>query len=264
MRLFLFFTNIKVIFEFLIRKILRKMHGRKLNFSMLKFNNFDKSINEKIDELNLKGYTILRNFIDLNRVSYIRSKSYSLIDNETIIADNKSYIIELTKCQNSKELLDICYNLKMNNFIRCIAYNYLGLGYFPRYSEIWYTPKTNINKDYQGSQLWHLDHESKKQLKVFILISSNLSKNSMTEFISKEKTKKILPFIKSLLYKNKHIDNNNLDSLAENENLCSGDLLMLDTSKCFHRGGRITDFDRLIYSAQYIPFSSKVSHFFRK
>ena len=241
------------------------MNGRKLNYSMSKFNNVDRSINEKVDELNLKGYTILRNFIDLNRVSDIRSKSYYLIDNERINSENKSYLIELTKCHNSRQLEEICYNLKMNSIIRCVAYNYLGLGYFPRYSEIWYTPKkNNINQDYQGSQLWHLDHESKKQLKVFILISSNQSSNSMTEFISKEKTKKILPFIKNLLSHKKHIENNSLDLLIEDVTLKSGDLLMLDTSKCFHRGGRTNEFDRLIYTAQYIPFSSKVSHFFRK
>ena len=117
MRLILFFTNIKVIFEFLVRKTLKKMNGRKLNFSMSKFNNIDESISKKIDELNSNGYTILRNFIDLSRVSYIRTKSLSLIDNETFKTDNKSYLIELTKCQNSEQLQDICYNLKMNNLI---------------------------------------------------------------------------------------------------------------------------------------------------
>ena len=254
MRLVLFFKNIKVLFEFLMRKIFKKMHSKNLNFSMTKFNNIDKSIYEKIDELNVKGYTIIENFIKSDRASYLRSKSYDFINNEAINIDHKSYFIELTKCKNSLQLKEICYNLKLNNLIRFIAYEYLGLGYSPEYSEIVYMPLKNLNQDYQESQLWHLDYESKKKLKVFILISNNISIKPIKNLITKEKTKKIFPLIKNLFVKNKHIHNNDLDLLAKDLNLKSGDLLILDASKCFHRYDKKTNSDLIIYTAQYIPF----------
>ena len=258
--------NIKNRIIYFTRLLFNKCHGRKIKKCQTIFNNINiLSLESKIKHLKTDGYTIIKDFCNKDFIDNIEIEVKSAT--KTIskgVTKDKDYLIEVSKLSQSQLLLDHAYNLQMNESIRYIAYRYLGIGYFPRYAEFWFTPRSIANNNYKGSQLWHLDHEAKRQLKAFILISEKSTSDSLTQIITQKQTKAIKKTLRENLKLKKHIDNSNLDEYRENLRINRGDLLLVDTSNCFHRGGRITTQERIVFTSQYIPISSKISHLRRE
>ena len=131
---------------------------------------------------------------------------------------------------------------------------------------LWYSPNDKIFIN--SSQEYHLDHEDYKQVKGFLFINEIDLQTGPLNVINVEHSNNIQKLIKYKMtesYKRvndqiiKDLKNKNINI---NENTItgkSGDLLLCDTSSCFHYGSRLGKKSRLILAFQYItPFGFSV------
>ena len=127
---------------------------------------------------------------------------------------------------------------------------------------IWYSPNNKSFED--SSQKYHLDHEDYKQVKGFLFIDDvDLDTGPLT-VINELQSSNIQKLINYDMTKsNKRVDDETIKSLKKkniiiNENIMtgkSGDLLLCDTSSCFHFGSRLGEKPRTILAFQFItPF----------
>ncbi len=226
----------------------------------------------------------LKPFKVLNKIS--KKKGYEFYDNKNVInltlsaikeaedfyknrnfqKSKKKYYFNLFEkneiTQNSK-ILELAKNKNILNTIT----NYLGI--FPVLTNIslWYTPKNKINL-MKGSQLFHLDHEDFKQVKCFVNCN-NVNKNSgplmVVNKLKSIKTQKKINYkmnidSKRILGEKKYFSANDIFSFIGKK----GSMLLVDTSNCFHCGGRSTSGYRIMLSFQYITPYAFVKNLYKK
>ncbi len=125
----------------------------------------------------------------------------------------------------------------------------------------WKSFPNQTNSKYNGSQLFHMDNNDWRQIRVFYAINDVNSENGSPEFILSKKSEEIYASFK----KKDHSNLRNLkreDKLFEEykkfftrKSLNSGKLLYLDTGNCYHRGSRNMTRERNVFVAQFMtPF----------
>lgn len=172
------------------------------------------------------------------------------------ITKGKSYLKPLLSKKDVKFQSAIT-NLAISDELLSVVTNYLGIFPILYYINIWFTPgKKNLN-ELQGSQLFHLDHEDYKQLKVFIYLNDMEIDHGPTQYISVENSEEIvLRFNYNTKQENKNIPDLQLTKYEKIVHLGSkGSIVLMDTSNCFHAGGRSKK-DRFLLVFQYLtPFA---------
>jgi hypothetical protein len=151
-----------------------------------------------------------------------------------------------------------------SNFILKIVSKYLGYIPLLTHISVWWSPNDKIHE--QSSQFYHLDHEDYKQIKGFLFLSDIDENSGPINAISSNQS---LTIQKEISYNMKSQNKRVLDSTIDELNKKrvnklitkeflgkKGDLLLMDTSKCFHYGSRKSSKERLILSFQFItPFA---------
>lgn len=204
-----------------------------------KLNEKDTNINQVLEKINHYLENINYNKInssDDGIISLKSSKDFNCESPELKFVTNK-YLIEI-----------------VSRYLNCIP--------LLTNLSLWYSPNDKVFEN--SSQEYHLDHEDYRQVKGFLFINdidlqtgplniiNALQSNQIQNFINYKLTKSEKrvhdPIIKDL--KKNHIDINENIMIGK-----SGDLLLCDTSSCFHFGSRLGSKPRFILAFQIItPF----------
>lgn len=144
------------------------------------------------------------------------------------------------------------FKLASNKEIVSLVAKYLGMLPSITFSAYWYTPF--LDKPSQGSQLLHLDHEEFKQLKMFIYCSDVKLENGPMHIINKMDSKVIQKKTNyTTAAENKRISDESVNTYKiQNFSGPKKRIFVVDTSSCFHFGGRVTSGDRLVGIVQYL------------
>lgn len=130
---------------------------------------------------------------------------------------------------------------------------------------LWYSPNNKVFEN--SSQEYHLDHEDYRQVKGFLFINDIDLQTGPLNIINVKQSEKIQQLIDYKMTKShKRVGDNIIHGLKKkinvDENIMtgkSGDLLLCDTSSCFHFGSRLGRKSRFILAFQYItPFGFSV------
>lgn len=150
------------------------------------------------------------------------------------------------------------------------AQNILGHYVLVKSIGIYFTPK---NDHIKGSQMWHMDgDEKRRQCKYFMAIndSSTLDTGAL-EYIPKQKTTKaceslMTKFTRDMIpahhylrwYEVEKVSDDIMSQVVEEDNVQAllgprGSALFLNTTECFHRGGRVRSIPaRFTFVAQFV------------
>ena len=201
---------------------------------------------------------------------HIKNRDFDKI-NELIISLKK---IKLDKTNSKKKFLisnQIYSSDKIFKLIRTLILNenfFLPLvNYFEHVPvlnmmALWHSP----NKKYEKgrSQDFHLDCEDTKQIKVFIALDKITLKSGPMNIITANESERIMNYFNrnTLGYVNskkisdseifKHINKSKVKTLVAEK----GDILMVDTCRCYHYGSRPGTVPRNLLFLQFLSLSS--------
>lgn len=150
-----------------------------------------------------------------------------------------------------------------NEYLVEIISRYLGCVPLLTHISLWYSPNKKIN--FESSQSYHLDHEDYRQIKGFLYIYDVDELSGPLNIINAIQSNKIQKKIQYRLTKLKKRVGDDLINNLKQQNIDidelsmvgkSGDLVLVDTSNCFHFGSRVGTKPRFVLAFQYItPFA---------
>lgn len=149
-----------------------------------------------------------------------------------------------------------------NQYLIEIISKYLGCVPLLTHISLWYSPNKKINLE--SSQSYHLDHEDYRQVKGFLYIDDVDEQCGPLNIINAKQSSKIQNKIQyRLTKKRKRVEDLLINDLKKDMSINefsmigkSGDLVLVDTSSCFHFGSRIGTKPRFVLAFQYItPFA---------
>ena len=209
-----------------------------------------------------ESYRFIRNEDGYSIENKISNKSKKLVNVCEQIFDEFKYsdkykfgndyiynLLDKNTIQRNKYLIDFA----MDDYLVKTATMYLGILPTIGSIKLWWTPKNKLNK---GSQLFHIDQVDRKQLKLLINIKPTDIEHGPFTFIPKKHSQKFIklshkPFqSKSDTEILQKINRNNLIQHTGKP----GSMVFVDSSNCYHFGGRTKKRDRLILMIQYLPF----------
>lgn len=189
-----------------------------------------------------------------------------LIDNEI---EPASYIQETAKTEKDpakhipyrydQNVASNLISFALNPMLIAIASRYLGVLPVLGVVRILYSP--NSNEDLIDSQLFHIDPEGARQLKVFMAIREVTKDNGPFTFVPKSLSRKMLQSGDGCFRKARVQDADIMQYAPQSEWVVHvgkpGDAVFVDTSSCFHFGSRQSEHPRHLLFVQYHdPFSS--------
>jgi hypothetical protein len=129
-----------------------------------------------------------------------------------------------------------------------------------RSAYFWRSFPSNEN-NFKGSQLFHMDNNDWRQIRVLIPIEEVSNKNGNLEFIDKKNSKNIFQHFNYTDKENrrnkKRLDNEflhfkkNIQYKLQNKN----EIFYIDTGNCYHRGSRNINGERKMFALQFMtPF----------
>jgi len=236
---FCYFVNFPT---YLIRKIVRTQIVKDLEL--------------KIDKD--QGFLVWKpeNFEPLNQVINYARERFSQFNLQEMVANSEGkhkYLLALPLKQEltlDSPLVQLALNPKLVSIVT----DYLGI--IPIFSavNVLYSPNTELYE--HSSQLFHLDPEGVKQVKIFIFVEDVTEDSGPLTIISSKESKKVYP-----IYKGGRISDEKVKEFVPEKNFhpmtgSSGTMVFTDTSSCFHFGSRAGKKDRFVIIIQYIsPFS---------
>ena len=231
-----------------IRKEL-KIHNNKKLLSNLKINGYLKLNNSMILPKNIINNCneIIQNY-KKNPDEYITNKNKSMIYN--ILPSSKITKIDgLIEFATDKKILSI-----VSDYLNDVP---LLLGIY-----LFRSPKS-FETDFTSSQLFHIDNEQNKQIKVFYLLHDTDESHGPLEYIGISQSRE---FMNKIFYNGKRINDEKFKQIIVKSNFKKenkfigreGSGLMIDTSNCLHRGSRKIKNDRYVLQFQY--FSKFSTH----
>ncbi len=222
-----------------------------------------------INDLNQNGYTLIKPFDTefKKSVDQIIKQCETIKKNKNLKKNNKKeYLVPLLD-DYEFVIKDNFFKFVTNNLFLIVSSNYLSSIPILTYLNLWFSPRQK-DSNLKGSQLWHLDHESFRQLKIFLFVRDVDKKSGPTTLINKynslQKQKELNYNLKE---NNKHFE---LKMPKEQEISIEGkkgDVLLIDTSSCFHRGANNVEKERLVLMFQFLPiyaYSSNKFNNFKK
>jgi hypothetical protein len=141
-----------------------------------------------------------------------------------------------------------------------IAADYLGFIPILSNIQIWHSP--NKESGYKGSQLYHLDYADVSQCKLFIPIEEIDHDTGPLTFIAADLSDKIAKAVKYKLSEGEHrVSDSKVDEvIGMNQSIPAvgkpGEMVIVDTCRCFHYGSRKASKPRSLIMIQYVsPFA---------
>lgn len=168
----------------------------------------------------------------------------------------KSYLVPLAK-KYPIPLDSPIFDLALHpEFVGTVAAYF---GYLPILTEVnvWYSPVWEAEKEFIGSQRYHLDNEDFRQIKVFVYLHDVDADHSPTMFLGKKRSLEIC----KVHYDDMRKDNIRIDEQYLREETVvhnygpTGSVSMLDTSSCLHAGGRCKKVRSLLVFQYLTPCS---------
>lgn len=214
---------------------------KKLKFK--KKNLIEKNLNlEILNNLNKNGYSIcnVKDIYDKPNELFNFLEKQVKDKQDHINATKKSFfhnIYEVNIGAGRDELIDFAIS---KNIIEIIS-NYLNI--FPIISGVQII-KSDINKNFFSSMNWHFDSHHNKLIKIIFPIHNLNDKHGPTTFLDKITTNKLIK--KNFLFKSpRYFEDSEIKSYLPNldDKIIKflgkkGEVLLIDTSKCFHMGSR--------------------------
>lgn len=165
---------------------------------------------------------------------------------------NKNYLINLLE-DEELNVNNEAFQIATHPEIVATVTKYLDAYPLLTYIGLWYTP-ANSETMMTGSQLFHLDHEDFKQVKAFVYLN-DMNKDSGVQMVVD--ADKSLDLQNKINYKMTEDSKRVPDEVIEPYNpkqldAKKGSLILMDTSSCFHAGGRTQKNDRLLLTFQYV------------
>ena len=222
----------------LIKKLSEKINYRekKMRSVLPNLINFDLI---ELQNLKEKGFLVLKkerlykikNFDEI--FTQLKHKFEKSVNNNEFSQKTLFKILNLTNA-NVEEIE------KIIKIFTPLASHYLKILPVHSYSAFWYSETQKNKKEFSGSQLPHFDWEDLSQIKIFLAFSDIADENGPIHILPKKDSNEIKKFLDL-----KKIEiSSKLDlSLFSNYkfikmNLKEGDILVVDTSSCYHFGGR--------------------------
>jgi len=235
------YSLISYLISFLINFNSHFKKKKLFNKFIIKFNN-NKNFTTKniVKQLNDKGfYRTNTKKLGISDNELNKFIEYNKINANNVNTSKKEFF--LTKEFNEHEIFHFSTIILNKVFLESVSL------YFNTYpviqsASLIKTNSTHIKK-YYSSMNWHLDTHHNKMVKIIMLTSDINSQNGPLCFVNKNISK----IIKKNLYFNAPIyftDDEMLNCYSNLQNEINiftgkkGDIIMLDTSKCFHMGSR--------------------------
>ena len=264
----------KILLGIKIIKFVRKFKiGRKLiKFLFNKYNiqleeSLEiKSIKSKNPDFYLKGYLKISpdeqiNSINKNKLDLAIQIAEGIIarnkTNSKKKINSKEYLINLLEFKSSEtEELKKILDFILSDEIIMIVRSYLSIEPLLTELKILFSPIENRSSKLTGSQLFHLDFDDDKIIKIFINLNDIDSETGPLEIIDKPSTNQILS--KNKNFYSKHSDNFDLTNNSQDIKLVGSKrtINFVDTCSCLHRGSRNNKKERFVL---YANFSSRSS-----
>ena len=190
----------------------------------------------------------------------IVNKSINLFNKKTITTGSKSYLRNILLDKDEDEIKYFLHFFLQEKFINIVK-KYLETDPLLVELKLLWSPKMVNNIITSGSQLFHLDYDDDKIVKFFFNIFEVDSKSGPLQIVDKKNSQKIKDSLDIGL--GNHDDKIITENMSPRDiislNGQTGDLFLVDTSSCFHRGSAEVEKDRLIL---YCNFVSKNSYRF--
>ena len=212
-------------------------------FKFFKNKRFFKKQNIIAKNIRDYGFYKIEN-LDLKSLEEIKTKIFEKYKNKKVINPKKKYLTQ-NKIDDEDTILILNNFSKKNNFFE-ISKEYLGFKSI-KTKYFFMTSKFNNenNSKLEGSQLFHTDGLTIKQIKIFINLNEISIDTGATEIVDKKNSKNIFKYSK----KHKIISNKTekIEEIFFNRNFSNykihsfdgpfGTTNIFDSSNCYHRGG---------------------------
>lgn len=171
-------------------------------------------------------------------------------------AKGKAFLVNLIEPKDFKrhpELVD----LALSDALLSAATRYLGTVPIWAAMEIWYTPPNkNASDIVRSSQFFHRDQEDFRQIKMFISLKDLDETTGPFRFYPAEDSQRAFQEMGCPLGR---IDDEELFAHLERDALMpfvgpAGSGAAVDTSRCYHYGGRNNENERLLFMIQYLRY----------
>ena len=180
-----------------------------------------------------------------------------MYDKKTYTFGSKSYLRNLLLDENEEDINCFLKFFLQEKFINIVKKYLETEPLLVELKLLWSPNLDNINNS-SGSQLFHLDYDDDKIVKFFFNIFDVTSKSGPLQIIDSINSKIIKNKFKIDLGKHddvsvmSNLDNRDIVTLTG----ASGDLTLVDTSSCFHRGSKEVQTDRLILYCNFVSRNS--------
>jgi len=212
----------------------------------------NRSVNEKLKNY---GFVSLTDVIGVDSVRSEYAKVTQNLDLENLndLNSNKAHWTKFL-AENTTSFDSPFVQFALQTEILSMVTEYMGE--CPLLESVEIIKSKGQTAPYKSSALWHKDYNDTKTVKVFIYLNDvTTSENGPFEFYDAESTSDFkLPY--SPVHKPDHV----LEGLDLNSSYSTvlgkaGCVFMIDTSRCYHRGSRISDpnseFHRIAYIATF-------------
>ena len=209
-----------------------------------------------LQELRNNGYVVIKrnkltNVEDLLEEADSVLNAYP-IEKDSAIDHKKSYLIPLINQAHLAPTSPFMKFALSQELISLISAYFTTLPILA-YLNVWRSPAfSSTGKG--SSQLWHLDHESFTQIKAFVYIQDVGEHSGPTTIFSKADSKALQKKI-NYQFKNdeKHFDYDSAEFTEIPLLGKRGDMVLIDTGSCIHRGAADTLEERILLTIQYLP-----------
>lgn len=133
------------------------------------------------------------------------------------------------------------------------AASYLGAVPILGAVQLWWTPRNEL---LEGSQYYHIDQADMRQVKVFLNVRKVSTENGPLTFLPAVASKKVFQATKDPYARLHDEVAHRIVSSKEAVQIvgAAGDGAVVDSSRCYHYGGRARSGDRLVVMIQYFPY----------
>ena len=172
-------------------------------------------------------------------------------------AGKRSYLWPLELAQNDIGMGSLAFKLALDPKILLAISEYFG--YLPILSMMALFYSANDVFKEGGSQQFHFDAESTKQLKLFLMITDIDEESGPFSFLPRDHSKKLQHVFKD--YHPKRFDDDLVYDIVGKENVVKatgkkGTILIVDTSQCIHYGSRPGKNHRVMMKFKYVSPST--------